>query len=91
MRKMHLAIAIAAILIIYIVFFPSPTAELAVRKHMLLSFHPIKAFGNDVHKGTIANDPKYGDLYEVDGLEASVVYVKKIALGWKVASTGTAP
>lgn len=91
MRKIHLAIAIAAILIVYVVFFPSPTAELAVRKHLLLSFHPIKAFSNDVHKGTITNDPKYGDLYEADGLDASVIYVKKNALGWKVASTGTAP
>lgn len=91
MRKMHLGIAIAAIAIVYVVFFPSPTAQLAVRKHLLLSFHPIKAFGNDVRKGSITNDPKYGDLYEVDGLEASVIYVKKNALGWRVSSTGTAP
>ncbi|MFC5472109.1 hypothetical protein ACFPPD_25845 [Cohnella suwonensis] len=91
MRKKNLSIIISAILIIYIVFFPSPTAEIAVRKHLLFTFHPIKAFSNSVQEGTIKNDPKYGDLYEVDGINTPLIYVKKFSLGWRVTSSGTGP
>ncbi|MFD0673780.1 hypothetical protein [Cohnella sp. GCM10027633] len=90
MRKKYTWITIAALLIVYVVFFPSPTAEIAVRKQLLFTLHPIKAFSNSIHEGKIKNDPKYGDLYEVDGLD-SFIYVKKNALGWKISSIGTGP
>jgi hypothetical protein len=90
-KQKQLWIIISIILIIYIVFFPSPTPEIAVRKDMFFSFHPIKAFSVEVHEGRIKKDPRYGDLYEVDSLSRPFIYVKKNTLGWRVASSGTGP
>lgn len=90
MSKKYIWITIAALLIVYVVFFPSPTAEIAVRKQLLFTAHPIKAFSDSLHEGTIKNDPKYGDLYEVEGLD-TVIYVKRNKLGWRVSSIGTGP
>lgn len=73
MRKKNLGIIISVILIIYIVFFHSPTAEIAVRKHLLFTHHPIKAFSNSVLEGRIKNDPRYGDLYDVEGINTPFI------------------
>lgn len=81
----------SVIFVIYIIFLPSLTAEMAVRKHLFLSFHPIKALSNSVHEGRIENDPRYGSIYEVEGINKPVIYVKKGALGWRVTSNGTGP
>ncbi|QHW32360.1 hypothetical protein GZH47_17120 [Paenibacillus rhizovicinus] len=72
---------------------PAPTPELAVRKDLLLSFHPVKAVSARVTEGSIKNDPQYGDLYYASNAEASFIYVKKLKLGfgWYVASKGTGP
>ncbi|RKP56851.1 hypothetical protein D7Z26_02350 [Cohnella endophytica] len=83
--------ALFALLIVYLVFFPSPTPEIAVRKHLFFSFHPMKAITKSIHEGTIKNDPRYGDEYEVNDLSQSYFYVKKNALGWRVTSTGSGP
>ncbi len=91
MRKKNLWIIISALLIIYIVFFPSPSAEIAVRKHLFFTFHPIKAFSHSVQEGRIKDDPSYGDLYVVEGLNTPFIYVKKNDLGWRVTSNGTGP
>ncbi|MFC4810212.1 hypothetical protein [Paenibacillus sp. GCM10023250] len=72
-------------------FSPSPTPEWAVRKDILLSFHPVLAFESRVTEGTIKDDPRYGHLYLASGLEASFVYVKKSGYGWYVATRGTGP
>lgn len=80
-KKKNLWITFSVILIIYFVFFPSMTAEVAVRKHLLLTFHPIKAFSNSVLGGKVKNDPKYGDLYIVEGVETPFIYAKKNSLG----------
>ncbi|TJY42660.1 hypothetical protein E5161_07340 [Cohnella pontilimi] len=77
-------IIIGFMLVIYVFFFPSPTPELAVRKHMLLGFHPIKAFTADVHKNS-------DYLYRVDTLSQSFFQVKSNWLGWRVTETGTGP
>lgn len=90
MRKKYLWIFLLVLLIIFI-FSPAPTAEIAVRKDLFFSFHPIKSLSNSIHEGKVKNDPKYGDLYEVDGIELSFMYVKKSAWGWRVTSRGTAP
>ncbi|MFC5467544.1 hypothetical protein ACFPPD_02370 [Cohnella suwonensis] len=37
-------ITVAALLVFYIVFLPSPTPQFAIRKHLLFTFHPILAF-----------------------------------------------
>jgi len=84
-----LAIVVAALL--YIIFFPSPSPELAVRKHLLLSFHPMMACFEPIKEGNIKDDPRYGDLYLVDASSKPFVYVKKFALGWSVSSAGTGP
>jgi hypothetical protein len=76
-------------LVFYIVFLPSPTPELAVRKHMLLSFHPIKAFTANVHNHTSTSN--YGHLYTIESLSMSFIYVKSNWLGWRVANTGSGP
>jgi hypothetical protein len=91
MRKTYIWIVLTVVFIIYLFFFPSPTAQVAVRKHLLFTFHPIKAFSNQVHKGSITGDPRYGDLYNVEGISTPVIYVKKNSLGWRVTSSGTGP
>jgi hypothetical protein len=91
MKKKKWWIAIIAVAVLYIVFFPSPSPELAVRKHLLLSFHPMMACLEPIQEGNIKNDPRYGDLYLVDASSRPFVYVKKSALGWRVSSAGTGP
>lgn len=92
-RIRKLALSVIALLIVYVLFFPAPTPQLAVRKHLLISFHPIKAVSAEVRPGSIQNDPKYGDLYEVSDpdISESYIYVKKSKLGWRVASVGSGP
>ncbi|RED66195.1 hypothetical protein [Cohnella lupini] len=77
-------------LVVYFLFFPSLTPELAVRKSLLVS-HPIHAVSAKVDKGKIDDDPRYGDLYYVSKAELSFVYVKKNRLGWYVTTSGTGP
>jgi len=91
MRKKTVGIIFLIVLLAYFLFFPSPGAELAVRKQLFFSFHPIKAFSRSIHEGKIKNDPKYGDLYVVDGIDTPFVYVKKTAWGWRVTSSGSGP
>jgi len=91
MKKKNFWIIVSVIFIIYFVLFPSPTAEIAVRKHLLFTFHPVKAFSNSVLEGNIKNDPKYGDLYIVEGVDIPFIYVKSNGLGWRVTSSGTGP
>ncbi|MBP1996015.1 hypothetical protein [Paenibacillus eucommiae] len=79
------------LLAVYFLFFPSPTPELAVRKYIFFSLHPVVAFSSDVQEGSIKNDPRYGKLFYVDGLSSSYIYVKKNGLGWRVTSSGTGP
>lgn len=91
-KKARIIVAIAAaVIIFYIVFLPSPTAQWAVRKDLALQLHPVQAFGDYVHEGNIKNDPQYGDLYYVDDVSLAYVYVRKNALGWRVTSRGTGP
>ncbi|WP_221469433.1 hypothetical protein [Cohnella nanjingensis] len=80
-----------SLLVIYVGFFPSPTAELAVRKHLFFSFHPIKAFTEEVRAGSIRNDARYGDLYFVDSVALPAIYVRHNFLGYRVTSAGTGP
>lgn len=89
--KKFLWTIVGAAVAVYIIFFPSFTGELAVRKHLLFTFHPIQAFSDAVQEGNIRNDPRYGDLYVVEGVKTPYIYVKKFALGWNVSSKGTGP
>lgn len=91
MRKKSIWIAPLIVLVFYFLFFPTPAAELAVRKHLLFSFHPVKAFSHSIYEGKIKDDPKYGDLYFVDGIDTPFIYVKKTAWGWRVTSSGSGP
>jgi hypothetical protein len=88
-KKPILIMVAVAILIVYIVFLPSPTAEIAVRKDIFFSMHPVLAFTAAVHnqRSTAAE----GHLYTVNELELSFIYVQKNALGWRVTSNGTGP
>ncbi|MBW5448101.1 hypothetical protein GE107_18755 [Cohnella sp. CFH 77786] len=90
-KKKLILIITTLMIIFYIVLFPSPTPEIAVRKHLFLSFHPIKAFVEKVHEGGIKNDPRYGDLYIVESLDTPFLYAKKNFLGWRIVSTGSGP
>lgn len=91
LKKKNIQITAGIIILFYLLFFPAPTAEMAVRKDLFFEFHPVKAFSNSVHEGGIKNDPRYGNMYLVDGIDLSFIYVKKNALGWKVTSRGTGP
>ncbi len=84
------SIAILALLLVYALFFPLPSPELAIRRS-LLTQAPLSAFAGEVIEGKIKNDPRYGDLYIVPEIELSFVFVKKNNLGWYVDSNGTAP
>ncbi|SFA76251.1 hypothetical protein SAMN05216312_101339 [Cohnella sp. OV330] len=88
-----IALAVILLLIVYFLFFPSITPQLAVRKQLLISFHPIKAVTVEVRQGKNKHDPKYGDLYEVSDpdIAESFIYVKKSWLGWRVTSVGSGP
>ena len=89
-KSKFVSIALIAVSL-YLLFFPSFTPEMAVRKDLFLSFHPVKAIVGDVQAGIIKNDPRYGDLYIVDGIDRPFIYVKKNSLGWHVASSGSGP
>ncbi|MNC40681.1 hypothetical protein D3C76_133230 [compost metagenome] len=80
----------AGIIALYLVFFPSFSPELAVRKS-LLPRHPVLAVTGEVTEGRIKNDPRYGELYVVEKADLPYVYVKKNRLGWTAASVGSAP
>lgn len=83
-------IVLLSILFIYLIFFPLPSPELAIRRDLVLT-SPLVALTGEVIEGRIKNDPKYGDLYNVLEVELSSIYVKKNAIGWYVAFRGTAP
>jgi hypothetical protein len=78
------------ILLFYVLFFPLPTAKLAIRKDIFFSLHPIKAFTTNISKGKILS-PELGQLYELDGFSRMFIYVKKNRMGWIVTSHGTGP
>jgi hypothetical protein len=81
---------IVGLALFYILFFPSPTPEMAVRMSLLIR-QPIAALSGSVEKGIIENDPMYGDLYIVDSAKRPFFYVKKYKLGWVANAGGTAP
>lgn len=91
MRKKVLLTVSILVCCMAIIFLPAPTAEMAVRKELFFSLHPIKAISSSVQEGMIKNDPEYGDLYMVDDIDTSAIYVKKYPLGWLVTSKGTGP
>ncbi|MFC3800928.1 hypothetical protein [Cohnella sp. GCM10012308] len=92
-RIKKIVLTVVVVLCVYFLFFPSITPQLAVRKQLLISFHPIKAVTSEVLQGKIKNDPKYGNLYEVadPDITESFIYVKKSGFGWRVTSVGSAP
>jgi hypothetical protein len=71
-------------------FFPSPTPEMAVRMSLLVR-QPLLAFSSSIEKGTIVDDPQYGDLYIVNSFKRPFIYVKKTKLGWVANAGGTGP
>lgn len=76
--------------VLYLLVFPSPTPELAVRKSLLIR-DPGAALTGKVTEGRIKDDPRYGDQYFVEETERSHIYVKKNLLGWYAISSGTGP
>ncbi|MFD2332588.1 hypothetical protein ACFSR7_25295 [Cohnella sp. GCM10020058] len=92
-KSKKIVLTLVVILLVYFLFLPSITPELAVRKQLLISFHPIKAATSEVRQGSIKNDPEYGTLYEVadQAITEPFIYVKKSWLGWRVTSVGSGP
>lgn len=91
MKKRYLLTVTILVCCMAIIFLPAPTAETAVRKELFFSLHPIKAISSSVQEGIIKNDPEYGDLYIVEDVDTSAIYLKKYPLGWLVTSRGTGP
>ncbi|MGG3280109.1 hypothetical protein [Paenibacillus solani] len=89
-KKTRLLLIIISALFIYLIIFPLPSPELAVRSYVFVS-NPIKAITSKVHEGKIKNDPMYGDLYIINEIEKSFIYVKKNSIGWYVTTSGTGP
>lgn len=88
-RKIWLII-IMSVLLIYLLFFPFPTAELTVRRHIFFSLHPIKAINAQVTK---TGSTSFGgaNLYDVSEVSRSFIWVKKNWLGYRVIADGTGP
>ncbi|CAN7723442.1 hypothetical protein [Paenibacillus sp. LjRoot56] len=89
-RKQIWMISITTLLVIYLFFFPNPTAELAVRKHLFFSLHPIKALSVHV-KETGSTSFGGAKLFYVDEVSKSFIWVKKNWLGYRVITDGTGP
>jgi hypothetical protein len=83
-------VLIVGLALIYVLFFPSPTPEMAVRMSLLFR-QPLLAFSSSIEKGKIVDDPQYGDLYIVDKAKRPYIYVKKTKIGWVANAGGTAP
>jgi hypothetical protein len=83
-------VIIVGLALIYVLFFPSPTPEMAVRMSLLVR-QPILALSSSIEKGNIVGDPQYGDLYIVNSAKRPFIYVKKTKLGWVANAGGTAP
>ncbi|KGE16841.1 hypothetical protein [Paenibacillus wynnii] len=89
-KKTKIFLIIVGLFLIYVLFFPMPSPEMAVRKYLLIT-NPVVALTGKVDEGKVNNDPKYGDLYFVYEVEKPFIYVKKNAMGWSVTSSGTGP
>lgn len=89
-RKQIWIISITSLLVIYLFIFPYPTAELAVRKHLFFTFHPINAFSAQV-KGTGSTSFGGAELFVVNEVAKSFIWVKKNWLGYRVITDGTGP
>ncbi|QGQ99432.1 hypothetical protein EHS13_33515 [Paenibacillus psychroresistens] len=83
-------IIIVGLAIIYVLFFPSPTPEMAVRMSLLIR-QPLLAFSSSVEKGRNVGDPQSGDLYIVKSYKRPFFIVKKYKLGWVANAGGTGP
>ncbi|MDQ0195578.1 hypothetical protein [Paenibacillus wynnii] len=64
-KKTQFFLIIAGLFLFYVLFFPMPSPEIAVRKYLIITY-PVVAFTGKVDEGKVKNDPKYGDLYIVD-------------------------
>lgn len=89
-RKQIWIISITSLLVIYLLFFPNVTAELAVRKHLFFSLYPIKAFTVQV-EGKGSTSFGGAKLYYVNEISKSFIWVKKNWLGYRVITDGTGP
>ncbi|MNR43500.1 hypothetical protein D3C85_1621270 [compost metagenome] len=90
-RKKRIAlISLSVLLFIYVFILPLPTAELAVRRNIFISLHPIKAFHVEV---TTKGSTSFGGavLYNVSEVSRSFIWVKKSWLGYRVIADGTGP
>jgi hypothetical protein len=89
-RKQVWIISITTLLVIYLFFFPNLTAELAVRRHLFFSLHPVKAFSVQVK---VTGSTSFGgaELFYVNEVSKSFIWVKKNWLGYRVIADGTGP
>ncbi|ALS28116.1 hypothetical protein IJ21_27200 [Paenibacillus sp. 32O-W] len=94
-KRTLLIIVVALLAALWIGSFCSP--ELAIRRYMLLRFHPISTFIAKI-SNMGSYDPEYGYLYDVKGYvdrttgdDINVFYLKKNGPFWIVSSTGTGP
>lgn len=76
-------------LVILFCFFPSPSANIEVRKHILLTGHPLLAVTTELkNQGKRGSE---GYLFYASDLSSSYIYVKQTRLGWIVDKSGTGP
>lgn len=81
-------ITILGIVILFL-FFPSPTANIEVRKHILFTGHPILAVTTELkNQGKRGSE---GNLFYASDLSSSYIYVKKTRLGWIADKSGSGP
>lgn len=76
-------------LVLLYVFLPSPTANMAVRKHIILTGHPLLAFTTElINQGNKGSD---GYLFYARDLSSSYIYVSQTNFGWTTNTSGTGP
>jgi hypothetical protein len=67
------------LLVIYLFFFPNPTAELAVRKHLFFSLHPVRAFSVQVNE-TGSRSFGGAELFFVKPIDTNIALLWSAAL-----------
>lgn len=88
--KKRITFIVALIVFVYLLFFPLPTAKMAIKRDLLIT-DPRAFLTSKIEEGRIKDDPTYGDLYMVTKTERSFAYVKRNAIGWHVTSRGSGP
>ncbi|NQX61197.1 hypothetical protein [Paenibacillus qinlingensis] len=89
-KKQIWLISSISLVMVYSLMLPLPMAELAVRRQVFFSLHPIKSLSTKVVN---SGSTSFGgaQLYYVGEISRSYIWVKKNGLGYRVIADGSGP